>query len=338
MNALVLRVKQFALRLPLAGTGVVVAVSGGPDSVALLRVLIELAQGCQLSHLVIAHLNHQLRGLESDADETFVRQLHATLVRSSKLNLDLRCEKIDIAERARRDGGNLENTARDVRYGWLAETARATKCRWVATGHNADDQAETVLHRLLRGSGLRGLRGISSRRALHSGIELIRPLIRVTRSEILDYLKGLNQNYRVDATNLDQDFTRNRIRHELLPLLAANYNPSIGRILSNLADQAEELYATEEALTAKTLREAELPRAGPVVVLDRTRLTSASRYSIREVFRLIWTREGWPEGAMNYSAWDQLASLAYGEFTALDLPGGVRAFCRDRVVQVGRVS
>src|SRR5262249_17430270 len=153
-----------------SGPGVV-AVSGGPDSVALLRALLPV---CGAAPLVVAHLNHRFPGPGSAADEAFVAALQARLVADGAA-LTLRCERIDVAARARQEGDNLENVARRVRYGWLAQVARAAGAGWVATGHTADDQAETVLHRLLRGSGLKGLGGIPARRGLAPGVEGVRP-------------------------------------------------------------------------------------------------------------------------------------------------------------------
>src|SRR3954454_15857167 len=151
------------LRGDAPGPGVV-AVSGGADSVALLCAL---AADPPPGGLVVAHLNHQLRGADSDADAAFVGALFP--------DLPHHVEAIDV--RAAAAGGNLEATAREVRYAFLARVAAATGAGWVATGHTADDQAETVLHRLIRGSGLRVLRGLAAPRALPPGLGLVRPLL-----------------------------------------------------------------------------------------------------------------------------------------------------------------
>src|SRR5262249_28926366 len=140
-------------RLEVGREGIVVAVSGGPDSVALLCALSTLRGD---RDLVVTHLNHQLRGGESDADEDFVRELHARLADQGMVRTAFQCKLVPVAELARREKGNLEAVARRVRYDWLAQIAAETDARWVATGHTADDQAETVLHRLLRGAGLKG--------------------------------------------------------------------------------------------------------------------------------------------------------------------------------------
>jgi tRNA(Ile)-lysidine synthase len=334
-SSLLLKVEQFLRSLDGDCRPVIVAVSGGPDSVALLHALIKLRRGKQYSSLVIAHLNHQLRGLESDGDERFVSDLHQALAVSGIAELELRCGRADVQARARLEGGNMESVARRIRYGWLSEVAGSVDARFVATGHTADDQAETVLHGLLRGTGLKGLRGIASRRNLAPGVELIRPLLRVTRGEVLDYLEALGQPYRVDASNANRDYTRNRIRHELLPYLAQNYNPAIASVLGQLAEQAAAAYEKQEARAQELLAEVERPKAGALLVFAAPRLAGEPRQLIREVFRLVWTREGWPLGAMGFREWDRLAAVALGEMTAIDLPGGFRAGRRDNVVQIG---
>jgi len=330
-SSLLLKVEQFLRSLDGNCRPVIVAVSGGPDSVALLHALIKLRSGKQCPSLLIAHLNHQLRGLESDGDERFVSDLHHALAVSGIAGLELRCGRADVQAQ----GGNLESVARRVRYGWLSEVARNVNARFVTTGHTADDQAETVLHGLLRGTGLKGLRGIASQRNLAPGIELIRPLLRVTRGEVLDYLEALGQPYRVDASNANRDYTRNRIRHELLPYLAQNYNPAIASLLGHLAEQAAAAYEKQEAQAQELLAEAERPKAGALLVFAAPRLAGEPRHLIREVFRLVWTREGWPLGAMGFREWDRLAAVAVGEMVAVDLPGGFRACRRDKVVQIG---
>ncbi len=308
-----------------AGGGLVVAVSGGADSVALLRGLTDLGG----RPLVVAHLNHGLRGAESDADEAFVHGL------CGSLGVALRCERADVAARARDVRGNLEATARAIRYDWLAGVAREAGLGFVATAHTADDQAETVLHRLLRGSGLQGLRGIAGRRALAPGVEVVRPLLEVTRSEVLAYLEERGQPFREDSSNRDLSLTRNRIRHELLPHLAGRYNPEVAKALGRLAAQAQEVHAVQEGEARRLLAEVELPRAGGLLVFDRGRLAAAPRPRVREVFRVVWEREGWPRGRVDFAAWDRLAALVFDGGAAVDLPDGVRARRRGRVVQVG---
>jgi tRNA(Ile)-lysidine synthase len=328
---LVARVEQSLSGLGREAPGVV-AVSGGPDSLALLRALLALRWG---RPLVIAHLNHALRGAESDADEAFVRSLHAVLS-SQGHDLLLRCQRVDVAGLARAGRGNLESTARQVRYQWLTAVAGEVGAPWVATGHTANDQAETVLHRILRGTGLRGLGGIPARRALAPGVVVVRPLLRVRRHDVLAFLEALSQEYRQDRSNADARFTRNRIRHELLPRLAADYNPAVVDVLCRLAEQAAEVHKEAAVRAAALLHEAELPRAGSVLVFDAERLARASRPLVRAMLRLVWTREGWPQGRLGFADWQRIAAVARGEAAAVDLAGGVRVRWAGRVVRVER--
>jgi tRNA(Ile)-lysidine synthase len=315
-------------RLGVAG-GLVVAVSGGADSVALLRAV---AAGRGVSGLarplIAAHLNHGLRGRESDADAAFVEQL------AGSLGARFVGAKRDMAAEAKAVRANLEGTARRFRYAWLAEVAAEEGCPWVATAHTADDQAETVLHRLLRGSGVAGLAGIAPRRPLAGEIELVRPLVGVRRAELRAYLAGVNQPFREDASNADRRFTRNRIRHELIPLLAT-YNPAVTEVLNRLAMQAADLAAEREDQARRLLETTEMPRAGGRVVFDRGPLAAAPASLAAEVFRLVWRREGWPERHMGYEDWRRVAAVVRGEVRAVDLPGGLRVSYRGGVVRAG---
>jgi tRNA(Ile)-lysidine synthase len=194
--------------------------------------------------------------------------------------------------------------------------------------------AETVLHRLLRGTGLKGLRAIAARRKLAAGVCLVRPLLAVTRAEVIAYLTQIGQDYRQDSSNRDPARTRNRIRSQLLPLLMTEYNPRIIAELARLAGQAEEAFAGQASEARALLAAAELPRAADVLVFDAARLAVAPRALLRELFRLVWEREGWSMAAMGFDAWERVATVALGETAAAEFPGGVRVQCRGRVVQV----
>jgi tRNA(Ile)-lysidine synthase len=297
-----------------AGSGVV-AVSGGADSVALLRVLHELT-----FPVTVAHINHQLRGADSDADEAFVRDLCTTL------GVQCRVKTVDVAAIAA--GENFESTARRIRYEFFTEVAAEMRAAWIATGHTADDQAETVLHRMIRGAGIQGMRGISPHRDL-----VIRPLLDVTRAEVLAYLAGLNQPFREDATNSDSRFTRNRIRHELLPLLKT-FNPDVVAALAHLAAHASDAHEVITEVAAETLAKSERPRAGNAIILDTVAL-GTSRAIVRAGLRWLWEREKWPISEMGYDDWDRAVEVARGELSACDFPGGISMRHAGRVVQVG---
>ncbi len=233
---------------------------------------------------------------------------------------------------------------RSARYGWLTDVAHELGARWVATGHTANDQAETVLHRLFRGAGLQGLRGIAERRRLtggcrepsSTGVSVVRPLLRAARNDLLAFLQQLGQDAREDSSNNDLRFTRNRIRRELLPHLTEHYNPAVVSVLSRLAEQADEFHRYQEAEAAALLHVAELPRAGAVLVFELARLAQAPRLLVRVLFRLVWAREGWPTGRMDFAAWERLAGLVFDGGGGGDFPGGVNARRGGPVVQVER--
>ena len=306
----------------------VIAVSGGADSVALLRALHLLSSD---SPLVIAHFNHQLRGAESDADEQFVHELGKTLA------LPVFTATAEVAREAETQGRNLEDMARELRYAFLNKVALETDAKWIATGHTADDQAETLLHRLIRGTGLQGLRGIAPSREVMPGMRVVRPLLNVTRQEIIAFLRELNQSHREDASNQDLRFTRNRIRHELIPLLKS-FNPQIASVLNHLSEQATELFEEQESLAWELLRSVELPRAGELCILDADRLCEAPRHRVRMLFRLLWHRENWPVRYLTYSHWETIADVAFGIESASDLPEGVRIRRKKGIIQVGRAG
>ena len=259
-------------RLVRAGERVGIAVSGGADSVALLRALAELAPELGIV-LFVLHLNHQLRGAESDADQEFVASLAA------QLSLNAVLESCDIATLAALHGLSLEAAGRRARYDFFQRAAAEHRLDCVATAHTRDDQAETVLLRLLRGTGTSGLAGIlrtcslsalcgcerpSARdRSSASGCvpdaeavpapRLIRPLLATSRRQIEQYLHSLGQCFRHDASNLNQRFLRNRVRAELLPALERDYNPQLRQALCETAEVAAAENAFLEDLVSAAL-------------------------------------------------------------------------------------
>lgn len=192
----------------------VVAVSGGADSVSLLDGCIRLKQRGKLpAKIFAAHLNHQLRGEESDDDENFVRRL------AIERGVECLIERIAVADFAKAEQQNLEATARRLRYEFLKRAAETFGADFVCTAHTLDDQAETMLMRLLRGAGAEGLRGIHASAELSESTKLIRPLLTTTRTEVLSHCAQYTLDFRQDSSNLLPEMTRNRIRLELIPLL-----------------------------------------------------------------------------------------------------------------------
>ena len=247
-----------------AGDRVGVAVSGGIDSVALLRLLLE-SRGELGIVLSVVHFNHKLRGAESDADEQFVTEL------ARAHDLEFHCDSDDVAGHAREEGVSVEAAARELRYGFFryliegddpqglkptptaagdgAAASRApsnqspTRLDKIATGHTLDDQAETVLMRMIRGAGMRGLGGIYPRIPVEDDEgeicgEIVRPLLATRRHELECYLKEIGQTWREDSTNADYALTRNRVRKLVVPLLEKEFNPTVAENLAELAEIA----------------------------------------------------------------------------------------------------
>ena len=204
------------------GETVLAAVSGGPDSVFLLYLLLSMKNELGIE-VRAAHLNHGLRGREADADAAFVRML------AGKLGVPVTIKKLDVKAISRKKKQSIETAAREARREFLQATARKHRCGKIATGHTRDDQAETVLMHLVRGSGLAGLAGIPRVNG-----PFIRPLLGIGRADLLAYLDRNKLAYRMDRTNQDLEFTRNRIRHRLLPVLR-EFNPRISYALAGLS-------------------------------------------------------------------------------------------------------
>jgi tRNA(Ile)-lysidine synthase len=237
-STLELQVRRTLRKFRMIGRGehVLAAVSGGADSVALLVCLKALAEEMELK-LTVAHLNHMLRAAESDADEEFVRATCAELA------APLIVERRDL----RRERNNLEQAARLVRYRFLEEAASRCGAEKIAVGHNRQDQAETVLLNLFRGSGVEGLAGI---RPIMGRI--VRPLIECTREQILAYLAERGFGCREDSSNTELAFRRNRLRRELIPYVQSHFNP---KIVDVLAREAELFRRTAEYLDLESGRE-----------------------------------------------------------------------------------
>lgn len=244
----------------------VVAVSGGPDSVCMLHVLNRLREELGIE-LHVAHLNHQMRGTEADADARYVSEL------AQKLGIPATIEQRDVPAYQAQHHISLEEAAREVRYKFLSQVAVLIGAKRVAAGHTLDDHVETILMHLIRGSGTRGLRGlqpISQRQAADGKLTVIRPLLQVSRQETNDYCTQHRLEPRTDTTNLSLSSLRNRIRHQLIPLLQS-YNPQVVPALLRTARIASDdlAFLDEEIarLWNKTVEQRE-----SVIILDKKRL------------------------------------------------------------------
>ena len=308
---------------------VLLAVSGGADSVALLRAMITLKSRCGgVGEVFVAHLNHGLRGGNADADAAWIELLCR--------QLGVKCEiaRADVAALADQQGDGWEAAARNARYDFLIRTAERLGARFVATAHNADDQVETVLHRILRGTGLAGLTGIPSSRALSPSVVLVRPLLGIRRVEILSYLKSLGQEFRSDVSNEDRRFTRNQLRHDLLPQLREQFNSDADGALARLALQAGEAQQLIETLAeklAKNYVDVDLDRASSgerlagQVRINCDQLSGEPAIIVREVCKAAWRRANWPLQAMGFDEWQLLAEMVAGRGPIVaNLPTGIQ--------------
>jgi tRNA(Ile)-lysidine synthase len=299
-----------------ADAGVLLAVSGGADSVALLRAIVRL-KAAGAGRLTLAHFNHALRGRESHQDEQFVAEL------GRQFGLTVAVGRTSNTVSAAPD----EATLRDERYAFFQVAAEQAGARYLAVAHTADDQAETILHRIVRGTGLAGLAGMRRFRPLGQAVTLVRPMLDCTRSDVAEYLAELGQSWREDRSNQELGYTRNRIRHELLPLLERGYNAGVrGALLrlGALAAQAQEVIEPHvESLVEHCVR---FDPSGAVNV-DCGPLAAEHAHLVRELFAAVWRRAGWPLGAMGFEQWDELAKLARSSDggAAATFPGSILA-------------
>lgn len=256
---------------------VLVGVSGGPDSVALLHVLWSMREELQIS-LAVAHLNHMFRGEEARTDARMVEELAATL------GLPVYVEQFDVPAYRERTGMSAQEAARKVRYQFFEHLARQLEASRVALGHHADDQAETILLNFLRGSGLSGLKGIPPIRHPY-----IRPLLDVRRREIAAYCRHHRLPVREDASNRKPIYTRNRIRLQLIPSLEQGYNPRLVNALVNLGHicREEDAYLEEEA---ERVYEREVKEEGRRLAFPVDGLLSCPVALRRRVLRRAWCR------------------------------------------------
>jgi tRNA(Ile)-lysidine synthase len=229
---------------------VAVAVSGGADSVGLLRALVQAAPEIGLV-VAVAHVHHGIRGAEADEDAGFVAAL------AEQLGLEFCLHRVDTPGVAREKRETLEEAARGLRYAWFRELMADGKLDAVATAHTLDDQAETVVHRLLRGAWTEGLGGIYPVVACTRGV-ILRPFLEARRAEIRSWLREIGQNWREDASNENPAHTRNRIRHSLLPQME-EFNPQIAEQLAHMATIARDEQSWWEAELARLLPSLVLP-------------------------------------------------------------------------------
>lgn len=321
--------RQLAEQWPVAAwkdVSLIVAISGGPDSMALFRGLnaLRAAQQPGLGRFEAAHFNHGWRADQADQDEQFVSEV---------------CEEFDVRLHIGRANTSkqTEEIARHERAAYLLQIAEQRGARYVAVAHTANDQAETILHRIIRGTGVKGLSGIPARRRLSQAVTLVRPMLWASRQDVLHYLKRLGQTYRLDSSNSDSRFTRNRIRNELLPKLAQDFNPNIVESLLRLGQLASEANQALQREIGPAIDACVQRFGGQTVDLDRDQLVAQPKFVQREILATVWRRQGWPEQSMGFDQWKRLmTAIARGE--KLWFPGGIVIDHVDEVVRIKRTT
>jgi len=283
------------------GETLLVAVSGGADSVCLLHALHELAPDMGIE-LVAVHLNHRIRGTAADEDAAFVAET------AQRLGVPYRIGACNVPGKARREGVSLEMAARDARYRFFARVAQKCGATAVATAHTQDDQAETVLLKLARGAGPGGLSGILPDTAIH-GLRVLRPMLSIDRPEVLRYLHDRGIAWREDESNRDTGFLRNRVRHELLPVLAQTLNPGIKDVLARTGDILREEDAWLNTLAAAILADCRMPGGGRPPALDLSRWGTHPPAARRRVLRLWLHAAGLPGEEADFAAVGRLEQL-----------------------------
>ncbi len=299
-----------------SGDLVLVGVSGGPDSVALLHLLFSLREELNIQ-LHVAHLNHMFRGEEAKGDASFVRDL------AERWNLPCTVRALDVPAYGRERNLSAQVAAREVRYCFFREVLRATGANKLALGHHADDQAESVLMNLFRGSGLQGLAGMAPMREnLY-----IRPLLAVRRREIEEYCREHQLATRLDPSNLKSIYLRNKIRNRLLPLLEEEYCPGIVPVLARMAGQLRDEHEFLEQLSRQAYRQIQASCRPGQVVLDRQALSLQPRALARRMIRLAWEEI---QGNRQDLTFDHVEDILErlekgGPEKILELPCGVKA-------------
>ncbi len=297
------------------GQRLLAAVSGGADSVALLGLLDGLRGEFKLD-LTVVHLDHGLRGAASRADSRWVKRLAA------RLGFPIVVERRDVRGWAKENKKSLEEAARRLRYAFFQEVVQKTGIRTVAVGHQADDQAETVLMRIIRGSSPAGIGGMRPKSRM-GALRVVRPLLPFTHSELAAYLEEIGWGHREDASNRDRRFLRNRLRLELLPLLEKEYNPRIREVLINLGRLERERNDCLSERLEETASEA-IFSIEDGLEIDLVRFARLPAFDRGELLRKAMLMGG--VGDLNRRTWERLEKLVKGRTGGrIDLPGGVVA-------------
>ena len=311
-----------AHRLIAPGQTVLAGVSGGADSVAMLSILRELSVApARAYRLTVVHLDHALRP-DSGADAAWVGDLAAAW------SLPMAVRRFPVAKYAHRRGQGIEEAARAARLAFFGDQSTRTRAACVAVGHHADDNVETVLYRIIRGTHIQGLGGMAPSRPLTEACQLIRPMLNCTRSEIQAYCRRVGLPWRTDATNAETAYRRNFIRHELLPLLREKLNPRVDQALGRLAAAACEVSAVLADLGTDALDKALCQEQPGRLELDASALGRSGAAVTAAAIRLALVRLGVPLRQIGADRMVDLAAALSCPGAAVPLPGGFEARSR----------
>lgn len=300
---------------------ILLAISGGADSTAMLYILARLRQNGFLdAKFICGHINHLLRQNESYRDEDFAAR------QAEKLGLQIVIRRVNVKEYAEKNKLSIETAARDLRIKNLLEIARGVNCRLIATAHQKNDNAETIIHRLLRGTGLRGICGIWPKKPFEDDISFIRPLLIVSREEIIEYLKGQDLKWQTDKTNLLCCYRRNYIRHKLLTQIQKDCRGRLADMLCELADSAINLQRKTQA-AAEQIWATSVSSTGSKVMLDSKCFLQQAPAVRAELIRKSLATIGSGERDLRREHYQKIAQLAgRGESgKKIELPTGYAA-------------
>lgn len=304
---------------------VLLAVSGGADSVAMAHVLAKLKKQGRLScEFVVGHVNHCLRGAESDGDEDFVQQL------AQALGMPVVAVSVSVTEYAKEEKLSIETAGRILRLKTLATMAAEHDCDCIATAHHKDDLAETIVHRLMRGTGYRGLCGVLSVSEVYGG-RFVRPMLAVRRAEIIHHCKENSIHWRQDASNANVDFTRNRIRHTLMPVLEAKFENLVDR-LADLSQAARGFSAQSEKHAYDILDTAIVEHQPSRIVLQKACLENCPPWVFYDVVRNVLILLD--IGLRNYTQkhFKAIHALMDQEKANLSMPGSIQVYTQKGVL------
>ncbi|MBI9017273.1 MAG: tRNA lysidine(34) synthetase TilS [Phycisphaerae bacterium] len=318
------------------GENVLLAVSGGCDSISMTNALYMLGASGQLNigQLFIAHLDHKLRD-ESIEDAQFVQ------AQANRLSLKCIIEEIDVNAYASENNESIETAARNCRYLFLADVANRYNCTKVAFAHNADDNTETVLHRIIRGTGVKGLVGIPPVRDFENQkqLKVIRPILHLTRSEIENFAAENNIEYRLDRSNLSTEYTRNRIRLELLPLLR-KYNPKVSEAINRLSLIANRMQRKFDINLENQFADCLAEIDSNALSFDNVMIGQLDDNDLSELIRLALAKLGISQRHISFSHIDNVIKISRGRHSgdSIELPGHVNISLHNDLLSIRKAT